>query len=84
MKKKFLAILISITAMVVFAFGLSACGSVAFKVNFIVDGAVYSTINTGGNEIIKMPENPTKDEYTFDGWYWTKILGKTPLRQIRF
>ena len=52
---------------------LAACGgAVQFKLNFIVDGEVYATIDTSGNEAIKMPEDPTKEGDTFDGWYWDK------------
>ena len=44
--------------------------TVKFDVNFIVDGEIYRTVGTSGNETIMIPENPTKDGYTFDGWYW--------------
>lgn len=67
MKKKFLIAILVFTAMFAGVFGLTACGKVEFKVNFVVDGSVYVTIDTNGQEIIKMPENPTKDNYTFDG-----------------
>ena len=54
---------------------LSACfGGVEFNLNFIVDGDVYDTVTTNGKEIVKIPEDPTKDGYTFDGWY----VGNTP------
>ena len=78
MKKRFLTFILTIATMLMCIFGLSACGKVEFKVNFVVDGVVYDTINTNGEEIIKMPENPTKDEYTFDGWYWDKDTWVTP------
>ena len=51
---------------------LAACGKVEFKVDFIVDDAVYATINTNGEEVIKMPNDPEKEGYLFDGWYWDK------------
>ena len=77
MKKKIL--LASLTILLIFcAIGLTACGGVEFKVNFVVDGAVYATIDTNGQEIIKMPENPSKENYTFDGWYWDKDTWQTP------
>ena len=60
-------------------FALASCGNdVEFKVNFVVDGEIYSTINTSGDEIIKMPENPTKEGYAFDGWYWDKDEWQKP------
>lgn len=66
--------------LVVFSFiiTLTACGKVEFNVNFVVDGAVYATVDTNGNEVIKMPENPTKEGYSFDGWYWDNGEWKTP------
>ena len=78
MKKKFLTLILSLTAMLTCIFGLTACNKVEFKVNFVVDGAVYSTINTNGQEIIRMPENPTKEGFTFDGWYWDKNVWEKP------
>lgn len=56
----------------------SAYGTVEFKVNFVVDGEIYATLNTGGEEVIKMPENPVKDDYVFDGWFWDKDTWQTP------
>lgn len=78
MKKRFLTLIFTIAAMLTCIFGLSACGKVDFKVNFVVDGEVYATLNTNGEEVIKMPENPTKDDYVFDGWYWDKDTWQTP------
>ena len=78
MKKRFLTLIFTISAMLLCIFGLSACGKVEFKVNFVVDGEVYATLNTNGEEMIKMPENPTKDDYVFDGWYWDKDTWQTP------
>ena len=58
---------------------LAACGgAVQFKLNFIVDGEVYATIDTSGNESIKLPENPTKEGEAFDGWYWDKDTWQKP------
>lgn len=49
-------------------FLMSACGgSVDFKINFVVDGAIYDTIETQGNTTISMPNDPEKQGYTFDG-----------------
>ena len=78
MKRKIFTLILTIVTMIVSICGLFACGMVEFKVNFVVDGVVYDTINTNGEEIIKMPENPTKDEYTFDGWFWDKDTWQTP------
>ena len=58
---------------------LLACNSnVDFKVNFVVDGEIYSTLSTSGEEIISIPQNPTKDGYEFDGWYWDEGKWQKP------
>ncbi len=54
-------------------------GSVTvYSINFIADGAVYAKISTKGREAIKLPDNPTKDGYIFDGWYWDNEIWKKP------
>ena len=78
MKKRFVNLIAAIVAIFCGLFAFSACSKVEFKVNFVVDGAVYATLNTNGEEIIKMPENPTKDDYDFDGWYWDKDVWQKP------
>ena len=80
MKKNLQKIFLSIVCLLVSLFCITACGKskVEFKVNFVVDGEIYATLNTSGEEIIKMPENPTKDDYDFDGWYWDKATWQTP------
>ena len=80
MKKNLQKIFLSIVCLLVSLFCITACGKskVEFKVNFVVDGEIYATLNTSGEEIIKMPENPTKDDYDFDGWYWDKDTWQTP------
>lgn len=78
MKKRLVNLIAAIVMIFCGLFALSACDKVEFKVNFVVDGAVYATLNTNGEEIIKMPENPTKDDYDFDGWYWDKDTWQTP------
>lgn len=72
--KYIIALLITLLSVLAF----SACNKVEFKVSFVVDGEVYHTIATSGDEIIKMPDNPTKDGYIFDGWYWDKDVWKKP------
>lgn len=57
---------------------ITSCGKMEFKVDFIVDDAVYATINTKGEEILKMPNDPEKEGYVFDGWYWDKDSWKKP------
>ena len=76
MKNRLLA-LVFLVLFVILAF--ASCGkSVSFKLNFVVDGEVYATIDTTGNEVIKMPDDPTKEEDSFDGWYWDKGIWQKP------
>ena len=54
-------------------------GSVTvYSINFIADGAVYAKISTKGKEAIKLPDNPKKEGYVFDGWYWDNEIWKKP------
>ncbi len=67
--KKLIAILLVMLSIV----GLFSClGGVEFELFFIVDGDTYYTVTTNGKEIVKIPTDPTKEGYTFDGWYWDK------------
>ena len=36
------------------------------------------TISTNGEESIKLPDNPQKEGYIFDGWYWDNEFWKKP------
>ena len=57
----------------------TACGNpTKFDLDFIVDDEVYETISTAGNATIQMPEDPEKEGYTFDGWYWDKDVWEEP------
>ena len=67
--KKTAVLILALTLSLLALVGLTACSSVEFKVNFVVDGEVYDTITTAGNEAIQIPENPVKEGYTFEGWY---------------
>ena len=77
--KKRLFTLFCLMLGVLLSVGLASCGKdVEFNVNFIVDGETYATIGTSGEETIKIPENPTKEGYTFDGWYWDDGVWQKP------
>ncbi len=78
MKKRFLTFLLIFTTMLACIFGFSACGKKEYQLSFIVENAVYATVSTSGEEVISMPEDPTKDEYTFAGWYWDENVWKKP------
>ena len=78
MKKRFLTVLLaSLVACV--AVSLFGCGkTVEFKVDFMVDGSVYASVSTSGDEVIKMPNDPEKSGYVFDGWYWDEGTWQKP------
>ncbi len=57
---------------------LCACFEVEFKVDFMVDGDIYATVNTAGEKKIKIPDDPEKEGYTFDGWYWDNETWEKP------
>ncbi len=68
--KKYLVLILSVIAAFTAMISLTACGKVDFTVKFSVDGETYASVSTGGSEAIKMPADPQKDGYTFDGWFW--------------
>ena len=61
-----------------FCFIIGCNKEVKFDVNFIVEGEIYKTVGTSGNEVIAIPADPVKDGYTFDGWYWDKDVWIKP------
>ena len=77
--KKTLSLIFAFVLTVAITLGLASCGNdVEFNVKFIVDGEIYATVGTNGEETIKIPENPTKDGYIFDGWYWDNGAWQKP------
>ena len=68
--KKLLVLILSVIAAFTAILSLTACGKVDFTIKFSVDGETYASVSTGGSEVIKMPADPQKDGYTFDGWFW--------------
>lgn len=73
MKKKFLPIIVCTCIFVLAIFCLSACNK-KNKINFIVDGNVYHTIETAGNEEVFLPQNPSKAGYKFEGWFYDGLI----------
>ncbi|HOO23361.1 MAG TPA: leucine-rich repeat protein [Clostridia bacterium] len=57
---------------------VSACSKVNFKLTFVVDDEVYYVIDTKGDEEIKLPDNPVKEGFVFDGWFWDKDAWEKP------
>ncbi len=69
MKSKFGKILCISLLLLALAATLASCEKVKFQVDFTVDGEVYASIDVKNVKNTKMPKRPTKDGYTFAGWY---------------
>lgn len=81
MKKRVVLVIVAILSMLtVCTFGLSACGPEIknFKLSFKIGEEVYATITTNGEEAITIPEDPEKEGYVFDGWFWDKDVWAKP------
>jgi uncharacterized repeat protein (TIGR02543 family) len=63
---------------VALCFGLLSCTDVSFKVDFIVDGEIYDTADTSGNESVILPKDPEKEGYTFVGWFFDEGIFEKP------
>ena len=66
-------ILTSLIFILMFSFSLIlvGCGEESGgKINFIVDGQTYESVETDGFERIVLPAEPVKDGYDFAGWYY--------------
>ena len=73
--KKTLTVILALIMM----FFVSSCQEkIDFDVDFIVDDQIYDTVGTSGKETIKIPNNPTKKGYVFDGWYWDNGVWEKP------
>lgn len=73
--KKLVALLALVCLMVI---GVTSCAAVKFDINFMVDGESYGKIITTGKEILSLPDDPKKEGYTFDGWYWDEGIWEKP------
>lgn len=77
--KKHLLKLLLLCCIGILALSLFACvpSTEQYKVDFVVDGEVYSSRTTSGNSRVSPPSDPVKSQYIFRGWYfdegeWTK------------
>ena len=71
-KRSFKKICCLLFVMLSFVVALTGCSfnqKTKYKIEFVVDGEIYATVKTYGEETIEMPEDPTKEGYIFDGWY---------------
>ncbi len=78
-KRRFITLLSLCIILACSIFGLIACGdpsastpptSVPHTITFEVEGEIYHSIETKGNETLVLPENPKKSKYTFGGWFF--------------
>lgn len=69
--KKIKILFLTLITFLLALFAVACGGGVQFDYNidFFVNGKVVQTIGTDG-KTISMPQNPVKEGYTFDGWYW--------------
>ena len=77
MKKLLLLILVSLLVLASIV-GFVSCAKTTPKVDFIVDGEVYASVNTKGNESIELPEDPVKDGFNFEGWFFDVDVWENP------
>ncbi len=58
---------------------LAGCGTVEnVELTFMVDGQRYAGVETPGNAAIKIPDDPEKTGYTFEGWFWDENVWMEP------
>ena len=76
--RKRVYLIIAITLLFPLSILLASCNNINFKIKFIVDEHEYAIVNTAGKETISMPDNPTKDNYDFDGWFWDENIWEKP------
>ena len=80
-KKRLTISILCLLMLIISMFTFSACGGGKvenFNLSFKVDGENYSTISTNGSEVVVIPQNPSKEGYTFEGWYWDKDVWSKP------
>ena len=68
---RIVCIMLALALVVSAALTFVACGKnevTEYTVTFYVDGEVYASITTDGTTAITLPDNPTKEGYTFAGW----------------
>ncbi|MDE7454271.1 MAG: leucine-rich repeat protein [Clostridia bacterium] len=77
-KNKIIKLLVVVFLLCAVVLTVTACKGEKMTVSFIVDGTTYATIDTSGNEMVTIPQSPTKNGYTFDGWYWDNGTWQRP------
>ena len=69
----------NITFIILITFCLSltifvGCKDIKYKVSFMVDDVLYAEVYTTSSKPIKMPKEPIKTGYTFEGWFMDNEL----------
>lgn len=88
MKNKLL-LAINISLVLFLPLSLTSCGDSqsslqTYSISFYDDDTLISEISTSGYEIITLPEDPIKDNYTFKGWYLDKNTWNEKLSEDYF
>lgn len=78
--KRLLIAILSLIATFCFTFTLTACTNV-YNVNFIVDGETYLSIEVSEKETITIPDEPTKEYHTFNGWFLDEGVWEQPINE---
>lgn len=84
--KKFIAVIIalllSVTSLILI--GCDRSGSVnsgnSVYIEFYLEETLYKRVKAD-NAVYKLPDEPEKGGYDFDGWYWDKDLWENPLTE---
>lgn len=61
-----------------------ACTEQSYKLEFIVDGEVYSSVVITDGEVVILPRNPQKENYVFVGWYFDDGVWEEPFSSTSF
>ena len=70
--------LIIVTLVSLSLWALAAC-SVSFNIHFDSNGGSdVASIETSGTGTIRLPNDPVKEGYVFDGWYWDNNTFQQP------
>lgn len=65
-------IVFSILSLIFVCFSITfvGCEKFEYKINFNVDGEIYHIESNKGNVYVELPDEPTKDNYIFNGWFF--------------
>ena len=84
MKRNFLSILLIFMFTISCFAGCGNTGNTEPRVNFYVGDDVYYTMQTAGNKILQLPNNPSKQGFSFEGWFYDKDVWLNPFTKYDF